>query len=90
MNDWEYFSNAIAHFRGYRHDGCSGAKLEDNSLRAIDPVGSSFREMTVKTEYPRLGEIGMQQFSPHKQNTKSLTRSLPDTEPLREAFRRRL
>jgi hypothetical protein len=66
MDDREYFSNAIAHFRGYRHDGCSGAKLADNSLRAIDPVGSSFREMTVKTEYPRLDDIGMQQFSPHK------------------------
>jgi hypothetical protein len=86
MTDWEYFSNAIAHFRGYRHDGCSGAKLEDNSLRAIDPVGSSFREMAVKTEYPRLGEIGMQQFSPHKQSAKSLTRSLPDTDHYEKLF----
>jgi hypothetical protein len=59
MGDREYFSNAIAHFRGYRHDGCSSAKLADNSLRAINPVGPSFREMTVKTEYPHLGDIGM-------------------------------
>jgi len=66
MGDREYFSNAIAHFRGDRHDGCLGTKLADNSLRAIDPVGSSFRQMTVKTEYPPLDYIGMQQFSLHK------------------------
>ena len=66
MNDREYFSDAIAHFRGYRHDSCSGAKLVDDSLRAMDPVGSSFREMTVKTEYPPMDYTGMQQFSPHK------------------------
>ena len=86
MNDCEYFSNAIGHFRDYRHDGCSGAKLADDSLRSIDPVGSSFREMTVKTEYPRLDEIGMQQPSPHEQNTRSLTRSLPDTDHYEKLF----
>jgi hypothetical protein len=86
MGDREYFSNAIAHFRGDRHDGCSGAKLADDSLRAIDPVGSSFREMAVKTEYPRLDYEGMQQFSPHRQDTRSLTRSLPDTDYYEELF----
>jgi hypothetical protein len=86
MDDREYLANAIAHFRGDRHDSCSGAKLADDSLRAIDPVGSSFREMAVKTEYPRLDYTGMQQFSPHKQNTKSLTHSLPDTDYYQELF----
>jgi len=86
MNDREYFSDAIAHFRGYRHDSCSGAKLADDSLRAMDPVGSSFREMTVKTEYPPMDYTGMQQFSPHKRNTRSLTRSLPDTDLYEKLF----
>jgi hypothetical protein len=86
MNEYEYFENAILHFRGYRHDSCSGAKLADNSLRLIDPVGSSFREMTVKTKFPPLDDIGMQQFSPHKQNTRSLTCSLPDARHYEKLF----
>src|SRR5271163_2787031 len=84
MDDYEYFSNVIAHFRGFRHDDCSGAKLADNSLRAIDPVGSSFREMAVKTEYPPLDNKGMQQFA--TQNTRSLIGSFPDTDHLETLF----
>src|SRR5438046_2988117 len=52
--DYEYFANTILLFRGCRHDGCSEAKLADNSLRAVDPVRSSFQEMTVNTEFLRL------------------------------------
>jgi hypothetical protein len=60
IDDRLYFTSAIAHFDGLRHPGCLDAGLADNTLRAIDPVGSSFREMTVKTEFPPLHDIGMQ------------------------------
>lgn len=59
ITDREYFNDAMAHFRGERHDGCSSASLANDNLRAIDPVGSSIREMAVNTQYRPMDYDGM-------------------------------
>ena len=88
MDDRDYFYDVIAHFRGYRHDGCTGEKLADDSLRAIDPVGSSFREMAVKTEYPRMDDRGNAAILSTQAKYQELNPFASRYRPLRGSFRR--